>query len=219
MIFLTFSFYAFAQNDSITKKPLKYSVDFKFNDGVYMGIEDVKRNNPIPKARIVYSGDYNDYSFFENVLSGDIFYVLDNLGQKRELLVKEIWGFSQNGILFIYWNNEFNRIPVFGSISHFIADKTVIDNNYNPYDNYYNRYNSFYYPTNQNIKKELMQYLLDMETGNIMNYNYKNVEILLMKDDKLYEEFVKLKKKEKKQLKFLYLRKYNEKHPFYFITN
>ena len=127
-----------------------------------------------------------------------------------------MWGFSQNGILYVNWNNEFNRIPVFGSISHFIADKTYVENNYNPYNNSYNRYNTHYNRNQQTVKKEVRQYLLYMETGKIIDYNYKNIEILLMKDIKLYEEFVKLKRKKKRQLKFLYLRKYNNKHPFYF---
>ena len=219
LFLLTFALFAYSQNDSINKKDVKYTINFKFNDGIYMNSEDVKRNRPIPKSRIVYNGNYNDYSFFEKVLSGTVFYVLDNIGQKREMLVKEIWGFSQNGIIYISWNNEFNRIPVFGNFSHFIADKTIVENNYNPYNNPYNSYNSYYNPNQQTIKKEIRQYLLDMETGQILNYNYKNIEVLLMKDEELYEEFANLKRKKKKQLKFLYLRKYNKKHPFYFITN
>jgi hypothetical protein len=182
-----------------------------------MNIEDVKRNNPIPKERIITELNENDYAFFDNLLQSDYVSVLDDMGLKLEIKVKSIWGFSQNGILFIQWNNEFNRIPVFGNICHFIADKTYVDNNYNPYYNNYNSYyNPYYYPNTQTVKTELRQYILDMETGQVMDYTHENLEVILVRDKKLYEEFVKLKTKQKKTLKFLYLRKFNENNPFYF---
>jgi len=209
---------ALGQQDSIRIKKIKYTHDFKFTDGVFMNIEQVKRNSPISKARIISNLDYDDFSFFEKLLEKDHFVVLDGMGLRKEIESEEIWGFSQNGILFIYWNNEFNRIPVFGTICHFIADKTYVDNNNNNnnyYNNYYNPYNTYYPSNSQTTKTELRQYLLDTETGNVTDYSYKNIEIILMRDTELYEEFIKLKKKQRKQLKFLYLRKYNEKHPFY----
>ncbi len=179
-------FWVSAQNDSTNAGKVKFDKNFRFKDGIFLSLEDVKRNNPISKTRM-------------------------------DIKVDKIWGFSQNGILFVYWNEEFNRIPVFGSLCHFIADKTYIDNNRNPYYNGYGYYyNPYYYPHSQTVRTELRQYLIDMETGKIMDYNYKNLEIVLSRDTKLYEEFIKLKKKKKRQLKFLYLRKYNDKHPFYF---
>jgi len=199
--------FSFSQKDSI-----KYTVDFKFKDGVYMNINNVKKNLPIPKEKIVYNGNFDDYNFFDKALSGNVFYIFDNIGKKNAIYVKNVWGYSQNGVLYINWNKQFSRIPVFGNLSHFIAEKTYVENNYNPYNNPYDLYNK-----NQlTEKKEIRQYLLDMETGKIINYNFKNVEILLMKDEELYDEFVQLKRRKKKQLKFLYLRKYNKKHPFYF---
>lgn len=204
------------QQDSVRVKKIKYTPDFKFKDGIFLNIEDVKRNNPIIKARIISDLDYDDYTFFEKLLSEDHFVVLDGMGIRKEIKSKSVWGFSQNGVLFIYWNEEFNRIPVFGTISHFIADKTYVQqhNRYSP-NYYYNPYDP-YYPTGyQTTKTELRQYILDMETGEVLDYTYKNIEIILMRDPELYEEFVKLKKKQRKKLKFLYLRKYDEKHPFY----
>lgn len=219
-ILLLIPFIAFSQTDSTKSNRLKFNPEFRFTDGIFMNIEDVKRNNPIPKARIITEYNYDDYAFFEKLLESDFISILDNMGQKHEIKVKDIWGFSQNGMLFISWNNEFNRIPIFGNVCHFIADKTVVDHRANPYYNSYNYYhNPYHYPNNQSVKTELRQYLIDMETGKVMDYNYKNLEAVLVRDQKLYEEFVKLKKKKKRQLKFLYLRKYNERNPFYFEAN
>ncbi len=212
----------FGQQDSVRVKKIKYTHDFKFADGIFLNIEQVKTNSPILKARIITNLDDTDFSFFEKLLENEFFVVLDGMGLRKEMKSEDVWGFSQNGILFIYWNEEFNRIPVFGLISHFIADKTYVqqNNNNNYYNNsYYNPYNP-YYPTNtQTTKTEVRQYILDMETGEVTDYTYKTIEIILMRDVALYEEFIKLKKKQRKQLKFLYLRKYNEKHPFYIYQN
>jgi hypothetical protein len=41
------------------------------------------------------------------------------------------------------------------------------------------------------------------------------MEVLLMKDPELHDEYVQLSNKKKKQLKFLYLRKFNEENPLY----
>lgn len=209
-------FLVLGQQDAVRVKKIKYTPEFKFKDGVFLSIEDVKKNNPIIKARIISDLDDNDYTFFEKLLSEDHFVVLDGMGIRKEIKSESIWGFSQNGVLFIYWNEEFNRIPVFGTISHFIADKTYIqDHNRYSHNYYYNPYDPYYPRGYQTTKTELRQYLLDMETGEVMDYTYKNIEIILMRDPQLYEEFIKLKKKQRKKLKFLFLRKYDEKHPFY----
>jgi len=218
IFFIPFLLYA---QDSTKVKKVKYTPDFKFTDGIYLSFEDVKHNNPIIKERIITDINYNDYAFFEKLLDGkESIIVLDAMGLRKEISVDKIWGFSQNGILFIRWNDAFNRIPVVGSISHFIADKTYIQTHSSyPYNNYYyNPYNpyGYGYPQDYQTKQtELRQYLLDMETGKVIDYTDKNIEVILMRDPELYQEFMNLKKKERKKLKFVFLRKYNERHPLY----
>jgi len=120
-------------------------------------------------------------------------------------------------VLYINLDNNFHRITVVGNACHFVASITTYNSNY--YDPYY--YSTHYnysrygmrpttYPT-----KEMKQYILDFKTANIMDFTVKSVEVILMNDPELYDEFVSLRKKKKKQLKFLYIRKYNEKNPLY----
>ena len=49
---------------------VKYTPDFRFNDGIYLNFDQVKTNSPIPKAKILTSTDYNDKDFFKNLLVG-----------------------------------------------------------------------------------------------------------------------------------------------------
>ncbi len=210
---------------------VKFTPDFRFNDGIYLNFEQVKMNKPIPKAKLLTSLDYNDREFFKKLMEMDKIYFYDNMGVRQEIAKNSIWGYSRNGVLYVQIQDNFNRITFVGSICHFVADVTTYDSRYynspygyydpyySPYgySNYYNPYNSYYSPYRQSnmARNELKQYLIDFESGKILEFNVENTELLLMKDIQLYEEYVQLPRKKKKELMFVYVRKFNEKNPLY----
>ncbi|MCF6183658.1 MAG: hypothetical protein L3J56_03355 [Bacteroidales bacterium] len=204
----------FSQTGNIRKDKVKYTPAFKFKDGIFLNFQQVKDNNPVPKSQILTTIDYNAFDFYNKLFQNKYITIYDNLGIQKKINTSRIWGFSNRGVLFINLNDEFNRIPVFGSISHFTANKTIQE--YDPY-----RYNNSYYYYNDSYSEKtvLMQYLLDFETGKIYDFNVKSVEAVISKDPELYEEFSKLSKRKKNKLKFVYIRKYNQKHPVYFPKN
>lgn len=227
------------ENDST----IKYTPDFRFRDGIYLNFEQVRQNNPIPKAKILTSTEYNDKDFFKKLLSSDKIYYYDSMGMRKEVEKNAIWGFARNGILYIQIQGNFNRITFVGSICHFVADITSYDNRYynSPYgyyDPYYSPYYSPYYafnpyyygsyyypypyysPYRQNMtRNEMRQYLIDFESGNILEYDVSNTELLLMKDPELHQEYVQLPRKKKRELMFVYIRKFNERNPLYIPVN
>jgi hypothetical protein len=216
----------------------KYTPDFRFNDGIFINFDQVKANSPIPKAKLLTSTDYNDKEFFKNLFAGEKIYYYDGMGVRQEIDKNSIWGYSRNGVLYIQVQGSFNRITFIGNICHFVADVTTYDRGYNGYNdpyyspyyspyyyspyyspysygNYYSPYGSYYSPYRNSARSELKQYLIDFETGKILEYDVDNAEMLLMKDNQLYEEYVQLPRKKKKELIFVYIRKYNEKNPLY----
>jgi len=68
-------------------------------------------------------------------------------------------------------------------------------------------------------RSEIKQYLINFEEGDIVDFDQKNTEMLIMKDSELYEEYVRLPRKERKNLMFVYIRKYNERNPLYIPVN
>jgi len=207
---------------------VKYTPEFRFNDGIYLNFDQVKLNSPIPKAKLLTSIDYNDREFFKKILEIDKIYFYDNMGVRQEIAKNTIWGYARNGVLYVQIQENFNRITFIGSICHFVADITTYDSRYynSPYgyyDPYYSPYgyssyyNPYYSPYRQsNISRnEMKQYLIDFESGKVMEFNVENTELLLMKDSQLYEEYVQLSRKKKKELMFVYIRKFNEKNPLY----
>jgi len=215
----------------------KYTPDFKFNDGIYLNFDQVKSNSPIPKSKLLTSLDYNDREFFKKVLEGDKIYFYDDMGVRQDISTNTIWGYSRNGVIYVQIQENFNRITFVGNICHFVADITTVDSRYNNspygyydpyyspygYNNYYSPYNSYYSPYNSyspynqsNVSRtEMKQYIIDFESGKVMEFDTDNTELLLMKDNQLYEEYVQLSNRKKKELMFVYIRKFNEKNPLY----
>jgi hypothetical protein len=209
---------------------VKYTPEFRFNDGIYLNFDQVKLNSPIPKAKLLTSVDYNDREFFKKLMESDKFYFYDNIGVRQEVAKNSIWGYSRNGVLYVQVQDNFNRITFVGSICHFVADITTYDSRsysspygyydpyYSPYSysSYYNPYNPYYSPYRSNMgRNELKQYLIDFESGKVLEFDVDNTELLLMKDNKLYEEYVQLSRKKRKDLMFVYIRKFNENNPLY----
>jgi hypothetical protein len=211
---------------------VKYTPDFKFNDGIYLNFDQVKANKPIPKSKLLTSADYNDREFFNKVFASDKIYFYDEMGVRQEVGKNDIWGFARNGVVYVMIQGNINRITFFGNICHFVADVTTYDsrnNYYSPYGYYdpyyyspysygsYYPYGSYYSPYRQQstARTELKQYIIDFETGKILEFTVDNVKVLLMKDPSVYDEYVQLPKQKKKELMFVYIRKFNEKNPLY----
>jgi hypothetical protein len=117
-----------------------------------------------------------------------------------------------------------------------VADVTSYDNRYySPYGGYYDPYyyspygygNSYYpygsyyspYGRNNMSRSEIKQYIFDFENGKILEFDQKNTESLLLRDSELYEEYVRLPRKDRKDLMFVFIRRYNEKNPLYILVN
>ena len=120
----------FSLNAQESEGMVKYTPDFRFNDGIYLNFEQVRMNNPIPKAKILTSTDYNDKDFFKNVMGGEKIYFYDGMGVRQEIDRTSIWGYARNGILYIQIQGNFNRITFVGNICHFVADVTSYDDRY-----------------------------------------------------------------------------------------
>jgi len=203
----------FSQVDSV--KLVKYSPGFRFYDGLYITHQQLVDNSPIPLNRIVSNYNKAGFDFFDKLLADEKISYYDQFGMKKDVKVENLWGFCRRGSVYINWGDDFNRIPVMGSVCHFIATVTVVD------EQYYNpSYGYGYYnvPTNS-TRTEIYQFIMVFALGKVLEYTIENVGILLMSDPELYDEFNALSKKKKNQMKFLYLRKFNEKHPLYIPIN
>ena len=207
----------FSQPQQDTLNMIRYTPEFKFREGLFLNYMQVKKNAPIPKSRLITNVDYDDREYYTKVLEKKDILFYDHLGMKQEVKTKQVWGFSRNGILYVAIDDKYHRITIVGRICHFVATVTTYDSrHYDPY--YYNPSDYYYrngrYPSNYE-SSEMRQYLYDFEGGKVYEYDVEGLEMLLMKDPELHDEFAQLSKKKRKQLKFLYLRKFNKRNPLY----
>lgn len=218
-IFFLISTILYSQNG---ENIVEFTPDFKFTEGVFIDFNQVRNNNPIPKARILTAVDFNDGDFFKEVLDKDVIYYYNEFGMRNVVKKDNIWGYSRNGVLYIQLKDGFHRITIVGGICHFLAFIKTFETRY--YDPYFYRgyYSDYYrYPSRSSTysKTELHQYMLDFESGKIMEYNYSNVGLALMHDAELHDEYMKLGRRKRKQLKFMYIRKFNKRNPIYLPVN
>ena len=216
LVLVSYNGWIFSQEDSA--KLVKFTPEFRFEDGIYLNFDQVKHNAPIPRSRLLTNKAFDDREFLEYLLQNKTISYYDAVGGRQTVRVNDLWGFSRNGVLYIRLEDNFNRITIVGRICHFVATVTTYDTRYydpyyySPYNYYNNRYGA--YPSNSS-SSEMRQYMLDFETGKVVDYNVQNLEVLLMRDPELHDEYMQLRRKKKKQRKFLYLRKFNERNPLY----
>lgn len=183
-----------------------YSRDYEFNEGIFLTLEDFKKNAPISKASIVSALPKEQIDFFTQIMEQTTITYKDSAGVEQKLQTNTAWGYSQNRAIYINFNSEFNRINVLGTLSLFSALVAQSPLRNDPLGDMYAIQPTF---------QELRQFIFDSQTNKVLDFNVKNMEALLNNDAELYAQFMKLKKRAKADSIFIYLRKYNEKHPLY----
>ena len=199
IILLIISVTVFSQNNTVP-----YSRDYEFTEGIFLTIDQFKQNDPIPKTSIVSSIPKNQLDYLTQVMEQKNFTYKDATGVEQKVNTGAVWGYCQNRTIFLNFNNSFNRVVVIGSLFHFTSVIRTIIPSADPMPMRMD--NSF---------DEIRQFILDTDVNKVLDFNVKNMETILSRDADLYDQFMKLKKREKADLIFVYLRKYNEKHPLY----
>lgn len=204
-----------AQTD--TSMLTKYSYEYRFNDGLYLNFSQFLNNNPTSFDFLSIESNDNTQSIIEAMEEAKAVSYFDEFGIETKININDIWGCCINGRPHVMWENKFRQIPYIGSISHFVANVTIYyDRMHDPYYDPYYYYSSV--PTRQ-YTNEVIQLVIDMKTGNIMEFNQNNVSMILARDNELYKEFSKLNKRKKRKLLFSFIRRYNEAHPLFFPLN
>ncbi len=198
----------FCQADSVA-----FSKDFVLNEGLYLTYSDMRHNWPIPKEKIITKIDKDQLEFYTKLIEDDNIEYIERNNEKTTIMAEKVWGFCQNNVVYINSNKSFFRITVFGAISFFLASV--------PVTYYSSGYNTFINGPvgTTTTAKEIRDYLMDFYTGNRVDYTMENLESLLKRDPEIYNEFMALSRKKKKDQATRFIRKYNEKHPVYFPKN
>lgn len=215
-LIIIFLLLSYLSHEAIPDKDeyVKYSINYNLKNGVYLSHYDFLSNSPIPFESIV-SPEY-DSDIIDKIKSVKKISFLDEFGNVAQIRTDDIWGYTRNGRPHINWAGSYHLIPYVGRVSHFVATIRVV------YDHYSSGFHDPYrYPTSQRVRyqDEIRQFLIDFDTGEILDFTVENVEHILLRDEELAEEFDNLRRRQKQNMKFYYLRQYNERNPLFMPIN
>ena len=202
-----------------------YAPGYPFKDGLFLNIDDVSSNTPIPLARIVSDRYVYDKDFFDELIIKKEIILYDDAGVRASVKTKEVWGYALHGRLHIMVGGRFHRIILQGSISHFISSATTNEKKYpgeedtsthytTTQDLYRGFYRERYYYRTLTSEGEIC--LFDFESNTLAQYDPAALGKLLERDSALLSEYKPLRRREQKNRMGEFIRRYNQSHPLYF---
>ncbi len=206
-ILITYSLTNFAQD---TNNLVSYNKNYYFNDGLYFNINQVKNNNPVPPENIITTLNKKSLDFYDALILED-FIIIAHKGTNVKYVPNEVWGFAQNGNIYIYWNKRPANFLIFGTICQFIGLEQDKD----------------YYYTNDNFGKyndpiinlEKNKYFLDISTGKVTKESLRNFKELISDDKELFDQWSNLSRTDRKNSISKYIIKYNKRNPLLLPKN
>lgn len=213
ILFLLVNINTWAQSDTTIQK-VKYTHEFKFDDGLYLTYNHFINNTPVEIKYIITESNASDFYFFNHLVENEEIAYVDKFGLRQIVKTEDIWGFCRQGDVFIQIEGEFHRIPVIGSLCHFIANKNVQTSaSHSPY--YYDSYGYQRYNTPTTTSQVVEQYILDTASGKVFEFERSNLLSLFTRDPELYDEFNNMNKRKQRKNMYLFLRKFNQRNPLF----
>jgi hypothetical protein len=193
-----------AQSDSVLYQP-----DRGMPDGVFLTYADFRNNNAILKEQILSEMDKNQLEFMAKVLFEPTF----SFRRGDSVITcqsQSAWGFFQNKTLYVFYKDDFYRVPVFGSISYLVANVTIMNTGF--YDS------RFGTSSGAVASREIREFVINFYDGQVQEINNGAFENLIARDTELYQEYKKLSRRSQRDQLYKYIRRFNEKNPVYFLS-
>ncbi len=196
-------------------KMVKYDLSYNFNDGVFLDFTSFRNNKALPFSQTNLPAP-NEIDPEQALIEVGKLNYFDQFGNKKTVSIENIWGYAYQDRIYTYYLGGFHVIPYIGSISHFVAQVIIRQNQM--HDPFYDPYYRYTGPSSY-TRTENLQLMLDLRSGKTYSFSHETVEELIKSDSSLHQEFMDLRKRKKKKLMFYYIRQFNEKHPVYFPKN
>jgi hypothetical protein len=191
-----------AQEDDGTWE--RYHGPSMLHDGVYFNFRAFRLNAPSIPAEKLRDDQNMPVRDIRRAVSK--LYWQPDTGARQSIRMDRLWGFCQNGAVYIGAGNGFYRIGMMGSLGHMT------------YEVSYRDWDPYMYPYGGITRTVLVQQMIDMQGGEFLPFNASGMDSALRHDPVLQEEFRSLSKKQRNSTEalFRFLRLYNERNPLFF---
>lgn len=211
---LAIPLYVFAASgiESDSTKAMPYQRGFQFEPGIYLTINDWKHNNPIPKEAIITEFDPGAPYFYLQVLHKRWLHYRDANGTVNKIECEKIFGYSVDNVVY---TKHHLKIAIIGAICHFTSVLYQIDDPYLTGFAFAVMDISMSNQSGIHKQEKFRQYIINFETGAIHRFTERALKKLISTDIHLYQEYKQFKGRKRDRM-FIFLKKYNERHPVYF---
>jgi len=180
-----------------------------FKPGIYLSFEAFKAQQPIPEHAIIAMEKKDDPQFLLKVLSYERFSYFDSTGNRRTLKSEDIWGLVRRNSLYIFHEYALSKVHFNGRWGYFTTYKISLQPGMGVMPG---SHLAVQVPLTAGKRTQTM--IIDLKTGNIQPFKRKDFLNILSADSLLKNEYQSLRRRKQKQLKYLYLRKLNDRTEF-----
>jgi len=173
-------------------------------NGVYMSVEELKFGVPSYQIHQLYKSRHDDNFSIKKWSRTTRMLVINGVG-KRISLRDSVFCVMEDGDMRVCRGGRFHTVYEFGRVCYFRESYPMVKDQMSPVVT--ETYGTAEY------------FLLDLESGMILDYSLNSVESLIKSDVELLKEFRSIRKlKKRKSLMYLYIEKYNSRNPLPIIT-
>ena len=178
---------------------VEYYGGFDFREGIYRSWQEFRMNAPsVPLASLVNSEGQAVSDLL--TVDGRVF-VLDSTGKRQRIPIDRIWGFCNDDGIYKNIRNGFQRIIMLGSLCHMMVEEWHVGGGL--------------LDPGTPVR---IQRLLNMRNGSYDVFHASSLAVGIRDDQQLYKEFLAIppRKRNKDEVLFQFLRKYNQRNPLRF---
>jgi len=202
LLFIFFGFTVLAQKQKYT------FVHFEdlFKEGIYITFNDFVHQHQVSKEQIIALEDPNDPQYLLKVLSYERFSYFDSLGNKLIMESPDIWGLVRRNSLYIFDDYMLAKVHFNGRWGYFTTYELMPQPEMGVMP-------GSYYAVQVPVTagKKTVTKIIDLKTGDIQEFTRKNLKKVLAADSLILNDYNSLRRRKQKQLKYLYLRKINDR--------
>lgn len=183
-----------------------------FKEGLFATFGMFRNNRPIAPASIETEVEISDPDFYERISRRTEMVYYDENGVRQVTATDQIWGYIQGGNIYIRIGSAFHKLSFLGRFSWFVASITTSDSQNSSVRQYTYRSQSYSQPDGLTTMQH--EYLVDLQNNIYWDFDVPGLEMLLRSDPYLLDEFNNLKHGKKMRMRYIFLQRCNEQHPF-----
>jgi hypothetical protein len=188
-------------NDATAQHGAKYTNESDtLVEGVFVSRDQFLKQQPAFKPDQLYRTASVSHFTIRSWSYKDSLYVYKN-ERKQTIPRDSVWGFYNDGNLFLQLNGYFHKVTLLGSISLFNEIYPIIKAPFNP--------------ATTDETKEVTPRMVDLHSGKIYPYNIKSMVELLQSDETLLNNYNVLNKKLRRKMMYSYIERFNDRHPLF----